>query len=171
VLIYLGKCAGFDVVCDKCDFSEHVDAEDVFDARHVARAMGWRIRVESNISPRIEGGNIYLCPSCREREESYPGKGDWHDGKEDEMRCLSYEPMKDQSCLMAVTHSCNNHNLCSLGWLTFWSDAERAGLKAMGLALRTFKPMSEYPTLEDSLRAHRGLIRAYVNAARKSKED
>jgi len=87
------------------------------------------------------------------------------------MKCLSYESMKDGSCLMAVTHGCMNHNLCSLGWLTFWSDAERAGLKAMGIALRTFSPISEYPTLEDGLKAHRGIIRAYVQAARKSKEE
>ena len=56
------------------------------------------------------------------------------------------------------------------GWLPFWTPAERAGLKAMGLALRTFRPMSEYPTFEDGLRAHRGIIRAYVQAARKEKE-
>jgi len=54
---------------------------------------------------------------------------------------------------------------------SFWTPAERAGLKAMGIALRTFKPMSEYPTLEDGLRAHRGIIRAYIQAARKSKEE
>jgi len=75
MLFYLGKCAGFDVVCDKCGFSEHTEAEDVFDARHFARGRGWRIRIESNISP-MEGGNIYLCPACREHEESYPVKED-----------------------------------------------------------------------------------------------
>jgi hypothetical protein len=57
------------------------------------------------------------------------------------------------------------------GWLPLWTSAERAGLKAMGMALRTFRPISEYPTFEDGLRAHRGIIRAYVQAARKSKEE
>lgn len=52
----------------------------------------------------------------------------------------------------------------------FWDKAEIAGLKAMGLALRTFRPMSDYPTLEDGLRAHRGIIRAYVEAVRKKRE-
>ena len=57
------------------------------------------------------------------------------------------------------------------GWLSFWTLPERAGLKAMGIALKTFMPISEYPTFEDGLRAHRALIRAYVQAARKEKEE
>lgn len=73
MLDYLGKCAGFDVVCDKCDFSEHVEAEDVFDARHFARTNGWRIRGES-FGPSIDGGRVYLCPECKRREESCPAK-------------------------------------------------------------------------------------------------
>lgn len=73
MLFYLGKCAGFDVVCDKCDFAEHVDAEDVFYARYFARNKGWRIRTEAKIS-NIEGGYVYLCPKCRSYEESYPWK-------------------------------------------------------------------------------------------------
>jgi hypothetical protein len=75
MLFYLGKCAGFDVVCDKCDFSEHLDDDDIIYARRTARVKGWRIRIESNI-PRMEGGYVYLCPTCRESEESRPGKED-----------------------------------------------------------------------------------------------
>lgn len=75
MLLYLGRCAGFDVVCDNCGFSEHLDDDDIFYARYNARNKGWRIRVEANVY-NIEGGNVYLCPSCKGREESYPGKGD-----------------------------------------------------------------------------------------------
>jgi len=75
MLLNLGRCAGFDIVCDKCDFFEHIEAEDVFDARHLARGRGWRIRGESYGS-RLEGGIIYLCPTCKRREESYPAKED-----------------------------------------------------------------------------------------------
>lgn len=75
MLLYLGKCAGFEVVCDKCDFSEVIDDKDnAFLVRHVAREKGWRIRIEPNGLP-MEGGYVYLCPKCRQREESYPSKG------------------------------------------------------------------------------------------------
>jgi len=75
MLFHLGKRAGFDVVCDKCDFSEHVEVDDIVYARRALRVKGWRIRIESNVA-RMEGGYFYLCPTCREREESCPGKED-----------------------------------------------------------------------------------------------
>jgi len=62
-------------------------------------------------------------------------------------------------------HICNGK-----GWLPFWTEAERAGIKAMGTALRMFHPSIDYPGLEDGLRAHRGAIRAYVKSARAAKE-
>jgi len=68
MLFSLGKCAGIDVVCDKCGLSGHFDIDDVLGAHYAARAKGWRIRVESN-GPRMEGGYVYLCPECRKIEE------------------------------------------------------------------------------------------------------
>lgn len=73
MLFYLGKCAGFDVICDKCVSSEHIEDDDIVYARRAAWVKGWRIRIESNV-PMMEGGYVYLCPKCREREESCPGK-------------------------------------------------------------------------------------------------
>jgi hypothetical protein len=75
MLLNLGRCAGFDIVCDRCDFSEHLDDDDIVYARRAARVKGWRIRIESNVF-NIEGGYVYLCPTCRAHEESYPGKGE-----------------------------------------------------------------------------------------------
>jgi len=75
VLFHLGKSAGFDVVCDKCDFTEIIDNDDVFLVRYIAREKGWRVQRELNGSP-TEGGYVYLCPRCRQREESRPGKED-----------------------------------------------------------------------------------------------
>ena len=89
------------------------------------------------------------------------------------MKCPEYDP-DAYGCMSPLVHGrCPNFSTrrCDNGWLTFWTPAERAGLKAMGIALRTFTPISEYPTFEDGLRAHRGIIRAYVQAARKSKEE
>jgi len=89
------------------------------------------------------------------------------------MKCPSYEG-DVYGCINAFVIGCCPPQVsgagCSMGWIKTWTPAERAGLKAMGCALRTFIPMSEYPTLEDGLRAHRGIIRAYVRAAREEKE-
>lgn len=74
MLFYLGRCAGFEVICDICGFSEVIDNDDAVLVRHVARKKGWRIRIEPN-GPPMEGGHVYLCPECRGREESYPAKG------------------------------------------------------------------------------------------------
>ena len=51
------------------------------------------------------------------------------------------------------------------GWTTFWTPAERAGLKAMGKEFIN-KILGRYTT--DGVKF---AIRAYVNAARKSKEE
>jgi hypothetical protein len=90
------------------------------------------------------------------------------------MKCPGYEP-DDYGCRSPMVFGrCPNigsDKPCSLGWITFWTPAERAGLKRMGTSLRTFRPMSEYPTFQEGLLAHRAIIRAYVKAARKSKAE
>ena len=81
------------------------------------------------------------------------------------MQCQFWEA----ECKDGKDFECDNYARCRSGWVPFWDKAEIAGLKAMGNALRTFRPMSEYPTLEDGLRAHRGIIRTYVQAVRRSR--
>jgi hypothetical protein len=71
MLFHLGKSAGFDVVCDKCDFTEIIDNDDVFLVRYIAREKGWGVRRELS-GPPMEDGYVYLCPTCRQREESRP---------------------------------------------------------------------------------------------------
>jgi len=74
MILNVGRCAGLEIICDKCGFSElHFDTDDIFEVRRAARTMGWRIRIEPD-GPPMEGGYVYLCPECREREESRPGK-------------------------------------------------------------------------------------------------
>lgn len=58
----------------------------------------------------------------------------------------------------------------SRGWYSFWSPSERAGLKAMGAALRRIKLVNEYLQFSGELHEHISIIRDYVSAARKIKE-
>jgi len=57
---------------------------------------------------------------------------------------------------------------CSRGWIRCWTEAERAGLKAMGLTYATYKAADKvlFFTL---LFVMRQVIRAYVKAARDKK--
>ena len=83
------------------------------------------------------------------------------------MKCSSYDP-DAYGCMSPLTHGrCPNvsERRCENGWLTFWTPAERAGLKALGrrllLAIHYKAPATM--VLESA-------IKEYVAAARKSKE-
>ena len=69
-------------------------------------------------------------------------------------------------------HNPKNDCLTSTCWFKYWTSAERAGLKAMGKALRGM--MNLCPKNDSNRMIIWGeavAIRAYVKAARKFKED
>jgi hypothetical protein len=74
------------------------------------------------------------------------------------VKCRSY----DYRCYLY----CHRASICRKGWLSFWTPAERAGLKAMGMVLGV--------AYSHDLLAVMGmivLIRNFVAASRKVKEE
>jgi hypothetical protein len=65
-------------------------------------------------------------------------------------------------------------NHCHRGWLPFWTEAERAGLRGMGrhiIAYRLVKGnFNKVATALTMIAATGGVIRAYVKASREVKE-
>ena len=89
------------------------------------------------------------------------------------MKCPDYDP-DAYGCLSPCFDKCPaiSARQCSCGWTTFWTPAERVGLKAMGKALRGM--MNLCPKNDSNRMIIWGeavAIRAYVKAARKFKED
>lgn len=78
------------------------------------------------------------------------------------MKCPQYRPLKDGSCDF---FSCMRSDECTRGRLPFWTDAERAGLKAIGEVLRI-----AYSHDQEAVVAVEYSIRNYVKAARAAKE-
>ena len=54
------------------------------------------------------------------------------------------------------------------GWLPFWSDAERVGLKAMGYIIRAFRISGE--EIDPYCQGHIDSIKDFVHFARRVKE-
>jgi len=87
------------------------------------------------------------------------------------MKCPLYAP-DEYGCVTAISdcdYALTPHSACrcSKGWITFWTEAEREGLKAMGEQYqnqewRWLKPWFDVGVL--------ATIRAYVAASRKVKE-
>jgi hypothetical protein len=93
-------------------------------------------------------------------------------------------------CLLWVKHRCNIMSWDSpecqhpdgdcrgplggkTGWIPFWTPAERAGLKAMGYGTYSIVPRWQIGLTEQEITINDGqveIIRAYVQAARKAKE-
>ena len=103
------------------------------------------------------------------------------------MKCPNYDPDAYGCMSWLVLGKCPQADKpCSNGWLPFWTEAERAGLKAMGEELRQIKiaRAEEDRTRERykkqnltpifDLKSEKvGIwhaIRAYVSAARRVKE-
>ena len=57
---------------------------------------------------------------------------------------------------------------CSHGWLPFWSEAERVGLKAMGYIIRAFRISGE--EIDPYCQGHIDSIKDFVHFARRVKE-
>jgi hypothetical protein len=79
------------------------------------------------------------------------------------MKCQEYDPDEYGCMSILVFGRCPlvPEKQCHGGWITFWTPAERAGLKALGEGLDMQSDPEECAV---------GMIRAYVQAARKSKE-
>jgi len=94
------------------------------------------------------------------------------------MKCPQYEPAKDGQCYCDLGAYCtyeSRRDDCRNGFVPYWTEPERAGLKAMGQALRVYQPRksyldrTDYTELSAGLKAQAGAIRAFVAAARKAK--
>ena len=91
------------------------------------------------------------------------------------MNCPEYDP-DAYGCMSPLVHGrCPNTSTrqCENGWMTFWTPAERAGLKAMGGRVYSIiLATSDLTDREKALnRESIKMIRAYIQAARKSKEE
>lgn len=107
------------------------------------------------------------------------------------MKCPKYDP-DYYGCMSPFVFGRCPHpeGRCRLGWLPFWTPVERAGIKAMGNALKSFIKSKNYSySLKKKsgfvgwkiwrLRDHRcgscyaakHMIRAFVSAARETKEE
>ncbi len=82
------------------------------------------------------------------------------------MKCPNYSPLKDGSCLHDGTCPCHPDANCSHGWIPFWTESERAGLKAMGKTLKFIVDHGIDPTETGIDFA----TCAYVSASRRVKE-
>ena len=82
------------------------------------------------------------------------------------MKCPDYDP-DGYGCLSPWDDKCPGISAkpCSQGWITFWTPAERAGLKRMGRGAVIKQVISEAAGI-----AAVETIRAYVQAARQAKE-
>jgi len=89
------------------------------------------------------------------------------------MQCPNYDP-DVYGCMSPLVHGrCPNISTrqCENGWLTFWTSAERAGLKAMG---NRIYPITQAKTNldQEEQKLNREailVIRSYIGAARKVK--
>jgi hypothetical protein len=85
------------------------------------------------------------------------------------MKCPKYDPDSYGCMTPWIMGGCPHpEGNCKDGWLPFWTDAERAGLKIMGRAL--IDPRNSEELWPDAFIGIRGTIRAYVKAARAVKE-
>ena len=65
---------------------------------------------------------------------------------------------------------CNYFAVCSNGFVPYWTDSERAGLKAMGGEVKELKSFQKTAFGDGELAGVTSTIRAYVSAARRAKE-
>jgi len=100
------------------------------------------------------------------------------------MKCPEYDPGA-YGCISPLVYGrCPNTSTrqCENGWLSFWTPAERAGLKAMGRDLiktiaidRKRAKEGKWGQYDDELgiqiETSQDIIHAYVQAARKGKEE
>jgi alpha-acetolactate decarboxylase len=92
------------------------------------------------------------------------------------MNCPEYDP-DAYGCMSPLVHGrCPNTSTrqCENGWLSFWTPAERAGLKAMGWHIHIYRKnqRGDFARISVALamiEATTKLICAYVQAARKVK--
>ena len=83
------------------------------------------------------------------------------------MKCPHYD-RDAYGCISAGGSNCPSYGpVCSGGWLTYWTPAERAGLKAMGKEYLEVLPAA-YSS--DASTGAYCAINAYVRAARAVKE-
>lgn len=80
------------------------------------------------------------------------------------MKCKQYSPDSYGRCTMFIC--AKRVSLpCSHGWIPFWTEAERAGLKALGNSINISISHDQ-----DAVIGITWAIRAYVSASRRVKE-
>jgi len=80
------------------------------------------------------------------------------------VKCPNYDSLKDGSCGL---FSCMKSDECFHGWLTYWTEPERAGLKALGDGVIFAK---ENRNTKQTIYLAVGMVQAYVAASRTAKE-
>jgi len=89
------------------------------------------------------------------------------------MNCPEYDP-DAYGCMSPLVHGrCPNTSTrqCENGWLSFWTPAERAGLKAMGNVIKTDRMLAKISGYTNwaNFYAKRWMVKVFVAAARRSR--